>query len=211
MVGVEQRQLLLAVRDVDGVVDVQRHCAWRAGVAGAVDVDHGVAHRRHLASGGRVFPPRHGGLGAQIRAAVGKPTTGQLEAGIAAQTIEIVAILVAARDGEHPRAQDVGHAVRHKVRVARVGDQARKLVGDAQAPLGSGEQHHAAIGCQAPAVEPGGDLLAPDGWEIERQEAIFEHGGCGSRDRVDCLVSTPNSVNKIKALRDTRQRIPAMT
>ena len=33
-------------------------------------------------------------------------------------------------------------------------------------------------------------------------------GGCGSRDGVDCLVSTSNSVNAINALCDSRQRIP---
>ena len=92
----------------------------------------------------------------------------------------------------------------------RVSDQCGKLVGDAEAPLGGGQQHHAAIGCETSAIERGDDFLALDGWEIEWQQDIFGHGGCGSRDGVDCLVSTPNSVNAINALRDTRQQIPAM-
>ena len=133
-----------------------------------------------------------------------------MKAGIGAQLVEVVAILIAAGDGEDARAQDVGDAVGDEIGIARVGDQRGELVGDAQAPLGGGQQHHAAIGGEAPAIERGDDFLASDGWETERQEGIFGHGGCGSRDGVDCLVSTPNSVNVISALRDTRQRIPAM-
>ena len=72
-----------------------------------------------------------------------------------------------------------------EIGIARVGDQGGELIGDAQAPLGGGEQHHAAIGCEAPAIERGGDFLAPDGWEMEREEGIFGHGGCGSRAGVD--------------------------
>ena len=207
---VEQRKLLRAMRDIDGVVDVQRDFARWAGVAGAINVDQGVAHRRHLAPAGRVLPARHGGLRAQIRAAVRKSAAGQFEAGIKAQPVEIVAILVAARDRQDAGAQDVGHAVLHKMRIARVVDQVSELVGDAQAPLGGGKQQHAAIGGDATAVEPRDDFLARDGWEMERQECIFGHGGCCSRDCVDRMASTPNSVNAINALRDTRQRISAM-
>ena len=207
---VEQRELLCAMHDIDGVVDIQRDLARRAGVAGAIEIDHGVAHGRHLVPGRRILPARHGWLRAQILAAVRQAPTGQLEAGIAAQVIEIVAVLIAAGDGEDAGAQDVGDAMCDEIGIARVGDQSGQLVGDAKAPLGGGEKHHPAIGGEAPAIERGDDFLARNGWEMERQEAIFGHGGCGSRDSVDCLVSTPNSVNAINALRDTRQRIPAM-
>ena len=207
---VEQRELLLAMHDVEGVVDVQRHLARRAGVAGAVDVDHGVAHGRHFAPRRRVLPARHGRLGAQILAAVGQPPAGQLERGIGAQIVEIVAVLVAAGDSEDARTQDVGNTVRHPIRVARVGDQRRQLVCNAQAALGGSKQHHAAIRCEPPAIERGGDFLASDGWEIKRQEGIFGHGGRGSYDGVEELVSTPNSVNAINALRHTRQRTSVM-
>jgi hypothetical protein len=124
--------------------------------------------------------------------------------------VEIVAVLIAARDGQDARAQDVGEAVRHQVGITRIKDQGGEFVGQPEPPFGRGEQHHATVRCQPPAVERGGDFLASNGWEMERQQAIFGHGGCGSRDRVDRMASTPNSVNEINDLRDTRQRIPAM-
>jgi hypothetical protein len=177
---VEQRKLLCAMHDVDGAVDVQGDLARRPGVAGAIDVDQGVAHRRYFAPVGRVLPARHGGLRAQIRAAVRKSAAGQFEAGIKAQPVKIVAVLVAARDRQDAGAQDVGHAMLHKMWIARMGDQAGKRVGDPQAALGGGEQRDTAIGRDAPAVERGEDFLARDGWEMERDEGIFGHGGCGS-------------------------------
>src|SRR4051812_42968012 len=45
------------------------------------------------------------------------------------------------------------------------------------------KQHHAAVRRQAPAVEPSGELLGPDGWKPERQSRIVGHGGCGRLDR----------------------------
>src|SRR3954471_9236876 len=112
---VEQRELLRTMHDVDGVVDVQRHLARRAGMAGAIDVDHGVAQGGHLVPVRRVLPARDGRLRAQICTALRKASAGQLESGIAAQMVEIVAVLIAARDGQDAGAQDIGHAVRHKV------------------------------------------------------------------------------------------------
>src|SRR3954454_6780316 len=39
---VEQRELLMPVHDIDGVVDVQRHGGGRTAIAGSIDVDHGA-------------------------------------------------------------------------------------------------------------------------------------------------------------------------
>ncbi len=49
IVRIEQRHLLMAMHNIDGVVDVQGDGGRRMGVAGAVEVDHGVAHAHHLA------------------------------------------------------------------------------------------------------------------------------------------------------------------
>ena len=143
----------MAVHDIDGVVDVQRDGGRRAGVAGAVDVDHGVGHAHHLAQGRRILPTRHRRLRAQIIAAIGQTPAGQLEAGIGAQMIEIVGVLIAAGDGEHAGAQDVDDTVRHQQRIARIGNQTRQALGDPDAPLGSSQQHHAAIGGEAATIE----------------------------------------------------------
>ena len=126
---VEQRELLMAVHDIDGVIDVQRDGGGRAGVAGAIDVDHGVGHAHHLAQARRILPTRHRRLRAQIIAGIGQAPAGQLEAGIGAQMIEIVGVLIAAGDREHAGAQNVGDAVRHQQRIARIGDQTLPAAG----------------------------------------------------------------------------------
>jgi hypothetical protein len=56
VVRVEQRHLLMAMHDIDGVVDIQGDGGGRMGVAGAVDVKHGVSHADHLAQCRRIFP-----------------------------------------------------------------------------------------------------------------------------------------------------------
>ena len=76
--------------------------------------------------------------------------------------IEVVGVLVAAGDGEHAGAQDVGDAVGDERRVSRIGDQRGQPGGDAKGGLDRGEQHHPAIGRHASAIERGGDFLALD-------------------------------------------------
>ncbi len=137
-------------------------------------------------------------MGAQIVAAIWQAPAGEFEAGIAAQVIEIVAIFIATSDGEDSGTQNVGEAVRNQGRVARVGDQRGERVDDAQAPFGGGEEHHAAIRCQTPTIEGGDDFLALDGWESERQNSVFGHGGCGASDSTtvgfDTRVSAANQM-----------------
>ena len=124
--------------------------------------------------------------------------------------VEVVGILVATGDSKDPGAQNVIDAVRHQQRVARVRDQPRQCLRYPQLPLHNAEQHHTTVGRDASAVEGRNDLLAFNGWKIERQKAIVGHGGCGSvRSRGQDGFDT-QSLSDISTLRDTRQRIPAM-
>ena len=43
--------------------------------------------------------------------------------------IEVIGVFVAAADGQHARAQDVGDAVRDEQRIARIGDQRGQALG----------------------------------------------------------------------------------
>ena len=107
---IEHRQLLVAMHDIEGIVDIQRHRGGRPVVAGAIQRHHGPHQPDHLAQAGCVLPARHGRLRTQIAPAVRQVTAGQLESGIAAQMIEVVGIFVAAGDGQDASAQDVGQA-----------------------------------------------------------------------------------------------------
>ena len=95
VVGVEQRQLLLAVHHVAGVVDVQGDRLGRRGVAGAVEVDQHPPEPDQIAQAGRVLQPRDGGLAHQVVPALGQAAAGELEGGVGAQVVEVVRILIA--------------------------------------------------------------------------------------------------------------------
>ena len=53
--------------------------------------------------------------------------------------VEVIGVLVATRDGQHARAQDIGDAVRHEQWIARIGNQPREPIGNPHAALGSGQ------------------------------------------------------------------------
>jgi hypothetical protein len=83
--------------------------------------------------------------------------------------------------------------VNHPRWIAPIGDHGRKLLGDPHLSRRRGEQHHTTVRRQPPAIERGGELLAPDGWKPERQSRIVGHGGCGRLERWTGLASTTES------------------
>jgi len=78
--------------------------------------------------------------------------------------VEVVGILVAAGDGEHAGAQNIGDAMCHQQRIAPVGDQRRKFGGDPHRRFDGSKQHHATIGRDAATIECGSDFLALHRW-----------------------------------------------
>ena len=76
--------------------------------------------------------------------------------------------------------------------IAPIRDEARQPLGDPEPALGLGQEHDAAVGRQAPAIESGGDLLAGNGWKRERRSCIVRHGGCGSLEWWQDRRQQPN-------------------
>ena len=71
VIGVEQRELLMAVNDIHRIVDVERHRRRGNGVAGAVEVHHHAHQTDQIAQRRRIFPARDGWLRAQVPAGIG--------------------------------------------------------------------------------------------------------------------------------------------
>ena len=59
---IEQRQLLMTVRDIAGIIDIERDGLRRRGVTGAIKFDADAAELHDFAQGRRVLPTRYGGL-----------------------------------------------------------------------------------------------------------------------------------------------------
>ena len=192
VMGVEQRQLLLAVHRIAGIVDVQRDGGGRDREGAAEDVDQGGRHPRHLKPRGRVLQPAHGRLRTQRAAALRRLAHGQLEQGIGAQGVAVVRILVTARDREHAEAQHRRQRVDHQRRVAPLPDAARQRLGQAEPAFRPAQQDQPAVRRDQPAPEIGGHLLAFDGWKIEREKGIFGHGGRGAFVALGEMRLEPN-------------------
>jgi hypothetical protein len=104
-----------------------------------------------------------GRLRTKIGAAIGQLSAGKLERGIDTHAVEIVGIFVAAGDGEGARADHVGERVRDPGRIAPIRKGAGELIGDPQTTFGLRQQHDAAIGREAAAIEICCDFLASHG------------------------------------------------
>ena len=73
------------------------------------------------------------------------------------------------------------------VRIALVGDYPSESVGDTEAPLRLGEEHHPAIRRDPSAIEGGAHLLARYRWQVKWQRDIVVHNSLPLLDR--CAAS----------------------
>src|SRR5487761_1455272 len=96
---IEQRQLLVAVYGVGGVVDVEGDSLGCALVTLAPQIHHGPCHSDQRAWVGGILPTRHCGLRCQVIAAFRQSPTGQFERRIPAQIVQIIGIGVSAGNG----------------------------------------------------------------------------------------------------------------
>ena len=156
---VEQSQLLAAMRRIERVVHVERDPAGNLVEGLAIKIDHGSTHAQQRASVGQVLESRDRRLRAQF-AIRRRKIERHLEHRIAAKTGGVVAVFIARRDHQQPKADDVGERVRDQIRRARVFDARRYAVGDAKALLHLAQNHNPPIRRQQTAVEFGDDCLA---------------------------------------------------
>jgi hypothetical protein len=154
MVGVEQRQLLLAVHPVLGVVDVEHDPPGHLLEAVAEQLDHGRHHALQRRRPGQVLQPAHGRLRAQIRPGLRQPTDRQLERRVGAQELAVVAVRIAGRDHQRAKADHLGQAVAHPLGRSWVLDAACQAPGEPEPPLDLRQQQHAGVRGQPAAVEP---------------------------------------------------------
>lgn len=177
---VEQRQLLMAMHRVAGVVDVENDRLGRPVVTGAELIHHRAHQTGDLDPRRRVLEPRHGRLRAQRPAALRRPAHRHLEDRILPQLVAVVGILVARRDREHPQPQHLLDRVIDAVGIAAVVEARRQARRDLEPPLHAPQQQHARVRRQHPAVEANAHLLPRNRWKLEGQQFIVIHGGCGA-------------------------------
>ena len=96
-----------------------------------------------------------------------------------ARGTDLPGVLVAAGDGQHPKAQHLGQAMGNQSRIASVAEATGQKIGQADAAFRLAQQYQAAVRGDQATVECRRHLLATDGWKIEGKKAIVGHGGCG--------------------------------
>src|SRR5450631_3921167 len=159
VMGVEQSQLLAAMRRVERVVDIERDAFGNLPERLAIKIDHGATHAQQRASVGQVFQSRDRRLRTQF-AIRWREIERHLEHGIAAETGGVVAVFIACRDHQQPKADDVGERVRDLIRRARVFDTRSHAIGDAKALLHLAQNQNPAVRRQQTTIEFGDDCLA---------------------------------------------------
>ena len=176
---IPERQLLIAVNHVTGVIDVQRHRSRRLGIAGTVDAHHALHHPRQLQRRWRILPAAHRGLAHQTRPRLHQLAQRQAERRIMAQGIKVIGILVPTGDRQYPGLEDLSHAMGNPHQIARIGNTGCQRIANPQRALGHRQQQHPAVRAHAATVKRSCDLLAAHRWKRKQERAIIASGGSG--------------------------------
>ena len=189
IMGVEQRELLMAVHRVAGIVDVKRNRGRRAPIAFTERI-----HQRRHQSGDldlrrRILQPRHGGLRAQGITTLRRMAYRHLEDRIVPERIAIVGVLVARCDRKHPQPKHLLKRVHDTLGLAPVPNASCKARRKPELLLDLAQHKDTCIRRQLPAVERDAQFLACNRWKIEGKESIFAHDGCGAPQSIRDSVS----------------------
>ena len=155
---------------------------------GAELVDQGRRHPHGLPAARHVLQPAHGRLRAQVAAALRAAADGQLQERVLPQPVEIVAVLVAAADRQRTGLDQLDERMLDPGRIAAIRKAVSEPCADAGCALGLAQEQEAAVRGLVAAVEIDCELLAADGWQIERKQRSFGHGGVALRFGREALV-----------------------
>ena len=131
---VPERELLAAVSGAERVIDIEDLLRTRRHVRAAL-VDQGTGEPRRIRFSRRILQTRDRRLRGQRRSALGRPPDGKLQQRIVPQPVEVVAILVAAGDGEGARRDEFHHLVPDAGLVAPIGHGVGESPTDTEPPL----------------------------------------------------------------------------
>ena len=144
-VGIEQRQLLIAMGPVGRVVDIEHNVARSRPEAGAEQINQLEPHSGQIAPGRGVLQPRQGRLGSKSGATVRKALASDLEGWVMAQRIKILAVLVTAGNRKHAFTDHRCVIVDRAPRVARIVQAGRQHAGKVHFPFNLTQQQHASV------------------------------------------------------------------
>ena len=143
--GVEQRQLLVPVHPVEGVVDIEQEAPRHLLEAVAKEVDHRRHHPRERGLGRQVLQPAHGRLRAQFGTRLWQAAHRHLEGRIVAQGVAVVGVFVTGGDQQRAKADHLGETMAHPLGRARILDATRQPIGETEPAFDLGQHQHARV------------------------------------------------------------------
>src|SRR5271165_4897456 len=124
-----------------------------------------------------------------------------------AQPIEVISILVAARDRRYPRHQHFEHCVSDATLIAPIRYGVRKQPAYTDRALRLSQQQNATIGGLVAALKINCEFLAADRWKVERKQRIVGHGGCGGALMQMAIRLNTDLLRESRSWRYSRRKI----
>lgn len=144
------------------VIDIEHDARRRSREAPAVEIDLVEADAGERTPVSEVLQPRQRRLAHQVGAGLRATAHRDLQRGIGAQCVDVVAIFVAGRDHQHPCPRHLGVAVADAGRVAQVPEWAGDGIGQTEPSFDLAQRDEPAVRRQATRIERGCERLGLD-------------------------------------------------
>lgn len=174
---VEKRELLAAVHEIVGIVDVEHDGRRRDPIGLAEYVDETDADAVERTCVGKVLQPRDGRLARQAGTALGRAVDRDLERRVVAERIEVVGVLVAAGDGDHARRHHIGVTVRDEQPIARLGQRSGDGRRQPEPARGLPQDNGAAVGAEVAGIARSCERLGLHGRQPGEEECSLHGDG----------------------------------
>ena len=151
-----EREFLLAMGRVIGVIEVEHNSGGRLGIAGDEVVDQRVGEPVEVLAVDAVFKTRKGGGTRQVlRGLQGGPLHAELKQGVVPETIGIIAIRIPGGDLIDTLGQEVTEGMVDIGRMPLVLHSSGKAFGEANLAVDATQQEGAKVGRQGPTLKIG--------------------------------------------------------
>ena len=162
-VGVEQRELLLSVHHIVGIIDIENDAVRGLLVAPAEEIDQAASDAVEGCAVRNVLQSRERWLAHQIHAGLRVAATGDLHRRIGAQRVGVIAVLVSSRDQDHADKRHVGVGVGDAQGIADIRQRQRDHLRNAELQRDLAQHDDATVRRQVAAIERGCERLARNG------------------------------------------------
>jgi len=176
VIGIEKSQLLVAVGQIIGVIDIQDDALWRFAVRSDKHIHKHFCDPIEVGPGETIFKPADGRLTGQLLLIIGQSLTGYFQDRVFPQLIAVISILITAGDLEYPLLDKLEKLMFDITGMAPVPQGISHFSDQTYPVFNLPQEKKSGIGADLPAIKISFNFFVGKGFKKEQLFGTIFHG-----------------------------------